>query len=310
MEETMQTFRYIVKRVLLAAVSLFVIVTLTFFLMNLMPGDPFMSEKATEENRAILIAKYGLDQPVYVQYGRYLQNLLKGDMGTSYVLQKGRAVSDIIRESFAVSMKLGIKALIAAVIVGLFLGCIAGLHKDRLSDNIIRVISSIGISMPGYVIASILLIIFAVRLGWLPVSYKKAGGEIMPIITLAMYPTCYLARLTRASILEVMNQDYLRTERAKGMSEFVVVFVHALKNSLIPVITYVAPLTASILTGGFVAESVFNVPGLGRYFVSCISSRDYTMIMGVTIFYSALIIIMNLVCDIFYKIVDPRITLD
>lgn len=305
----MQTLGYIIKRVLLAAVSLMVIVTLTFFLMNLMPGDPFMSEKATEENRALLIAKYGLDKPVYVQYGRYLQNLVKGDMGTSYVLQKGRAVTDIISESFSVSMKIGIRALIAAVIVGITLGCIAGLNKDKIPDNIIRVFSSVGISMPSYVIASILLIVLAVKLGLLPISYKKAGGSIMPIITLAMYPTCYLARLTRASILEVMNQDYLRTERAKGMSEFVVVFIHALKNSLIPVITYIAPLTASILTGGFVAESVFNVPGLGRYFVSCISSRDYTMIMGITIFYAALIIMMNLVCDILYRIVDPRITL-
>ena len=306
----MQTHRYIIKRALLAAVSLFVIVTLTFFLMNLMPGDPFMSEKATEENRAILIAKYGLDKPVHVQYLRYLQNLAKGDMGTSYVLQKGRAVRDIITESFSVSMQIGIKALILAIIVGLILGCIAGLRKDRAADNIIRVFSSIGISMPSYVIASILLIVLAVNLGLLPISYKKSGGSVMPVITLAMYPACYLARLTRASILEVMNQDYLRTERAKGMSEFVVVFVHALKNSLIPVITYLGPLTASILTGGFVAESVFNVPGLGRYFVSCISSRDYTMIMGITIFYSALIILMNLVCDILYKIVDPRIKFD
>ena len=306
----MQTFRYIIKRIFLAAVSLFMIVTMTFFLMNLMPGDPFMSEKATEENRAILIAKYGLDKPVYVQYARYLKNLLKGDMGTSYVLQKGRAVRDIISESFGISMQVGIKALFLAIIAGLILGCIAGLRKDKLSDNIIRVFTSIGISMPSYVIASILLIVLAVNLNLLPISYKKDGGWVMPIITLAMYPTCYLARLTRASILEVMNQDYLRTERAKGMSEFVVVFVHALKNSLIPVITYVAPLTASILTGGFVAESVFNVPGLGRYFVSCISSRDYTMIMGITIFYSAMIIVMNLVCDILYKIVDPRITLD
>ena len=306
----MQTLRYIVKRILLAALSLLIVVTLTFFLMNLLPGDPFMSEKATEANRAILIAKYGLDKPVYIQYLRYLQNLLKGDMGTSFVLQKGRAVSDIIRESFSVSMRLGLRALVLAIIAGLALGCIAGLRKDKASDNVIRVFSSVGISMPSYVIASILLIVFAVRLGWLPISYKKAWGWVMPVLTLAMYPSCYLARLTRASILEVMNQDYLRTERAKGMTEFTVVFVHALKNSLIPVITYVAPLTASILTGGFVAESVFNVPGLGRYFVSCISSRDYTMIMAITIFYSALIIIMNLVCDIFYKIVDPRITLD
>lgn len=306
----MQTSRYITKRILLALVSLFAIVTLTFFLMNLMPGDPFMSEKATAEGRAILIAKYGLDQPVYVQYFKYLQNLFHGDMGISYVLQKGRAVTDIIFESFTVSMRLGLKALVAAIIMGIIFGCVSGLCKDKLPDNIIRVLSSLGISMPGYVVASTLMIILAVKLKVLPVSFNKPGGAIMPIITLALYPTSYLTRLTRASILEVMNQDYLRTERAKGMSEFVVVFVHALKNSLIPVITYLGPLTASILTGGFVAESVFNVPGLGRYFVSSISSRDYTMIMGVTIFYSTLIVFMNLVCDILYKVVDPRITLD
>ena len=301
----MQTSRYIVKRILLALVSLFAIITI-----NLMPGDPFMSEKASEENRAILIAKYGLDQPVYVQYGKYLENLLHGDMGTSYVLQKGRAVKDIIFESFQVSMGLGVRALLLAIVCGIILGCIAGLCKDKLPDAIIRVFSSIGISMPGYVIASGLMIFLAVNLKVLPVNYNKPGGWVMPMLTLAIYPTSYLTRLTRASILEVMNQDYLRTERAKGMSEFVVVFIHALKNSLIPVITYLGPLTASILTGGFVAESVFSVPGLGRYFVSSISSRDYTMIMGVTIFYSALIVFMNLICDILYKIVDPRIQLD
>ena len=306
----MQTSRYIVKRILLALVSLFAIITITYFLMNLMPGDPFMSEKASEENRAILIAKYGLDQPVYVQYGKYLEKLLHGDMGTSYVLQKGRAVKDIIFESFQVSMGLGVRALLLAIVCGIILGCIAGLCKDKLPDAIIRVFSSIGISMPGYVIASGLMIFLAVNLKVLPVNYNKPGGWVMPMLTLAIYPTSYLTRLTRASILEVMNQDYLRTERAKGMSEFVVVFIHALKNSLIPVITYLGPLTASILTGGFVAESVFSVPGLGRYFVSSISSRDYTMIMGVTIFYSALIVFMNLICDILYKIVDPRIQLD
>ena len=306
----MQTSRYIVKRILLALVSLFAIITITYFLMNLMPGDPFMSEKASEENRAILIAKYGLDQPVYVQYGKYLENLLHGDMGTSYVLQKGRAVKDIIFESFQVPMGLGVRALLLAIVCGIILGCIAGLCKDKLPDAIIRVFSSFGISMPGYVIASGLMIFLAVNLKVLPVNYNKPGGWVMPMLTLAIYPTSYLTRLTRASILEVMNQDYLRTERAKGMSEFVVVFIHALKNSLIPVITYLGPLTASILTGGFVAESVFSVPGLGRYFVSSISSRDYTMIMGVTIFYSALIVFMNLICDILYKIVDPRIQLD
>ncbi len=306
----MDLFEKIVKRILLALFSLLVIITITFFLMNLIPGDPFMSEKANAETRQILIQKYGLDQPVYIQYFRYMANLLHGDMGTSYVLQKGRAISSIVTESFAVSVKLGIRALILAICIGIPVGCISGLFKDRLPDGIIRVISAVGISIPGYVIAAVLMLVLAVQLKAVPVSYGKPGGEIMPIITLSLYPTCYLIRLTRASILEVLGQDYLRTERAKGMSEATVIFVHALKNSLIPVITYLGPLTASILTGGFVAESVFNVPGLGRYFVKAISSRDYTMIMGTTVFYAAMIISMNLICDVLYQIVDPRIKMD
>ena len=306
----MELLHKIGKRFLLAVLSLFIIITITFFLMNLIPGDPFMSEKATAEARAVLRAKYGLDQPVYIQYIKYLSNLLHGDMGTSYVLQKGRAINKIVVDSFLISMSLGMKALAAAILIGLPAGCIAGLWKDKVPDSIIRVLSSIGISVPGYVVASLIMIVFAVKLGWLPVSYNKPGGSVMPIMVLALYPTCYLTRLTRASILEVLNQDYLRTTRAKGMSEFTVIFVHALKNSLIPIITYLGPLTASILTGGFVAESVFNVPGLGRYFVSAISSRDYTMILGTTIFYATLIIFMNLICDVLYQVVDPKIKMN
>jgi len=306
----MALFEKIVKRILLAAFSLLVIVTITFFLMNLVPGDPFMSEKATAETRAALIAKYGLDKPVWVQYINYMKNLLlHGDMGTSYVMQKGRDITTIVTESFLVSMQLGLKALILAILIGIPVGCIAGLFKDRTPDGVIRVVSAVGISIPGYVLAAVLMLVLAVNLRLLPVSYGKPGGEVMPIIVLAIYPTCYLIRLTRASILEVLGQDYLKTERSKGMSEATVIFVHALKNSLIPIITYLGPLTASILTGGFVAESVFNVPGLGRYFVNAISARDYTMIMGVTIFYAALIITMNMICDILYQIVDPRIKL-
>ena len=300
-------FEKIMKRVLLAVISLFAIITITFFLMNIIPGDPFMSEKATEATRKILIAKYGLDKTVFVQYIRYLQNLFHGDMGTSYVLQKGRAISTIVTESFAVSMQLGIRALIAAIVIGVPLGCVAGLWKEKPADGVIRVISAVGISIPGYVLAAVLMLVLSVNLKVLPVSYGKPGGEVMPVIVLATYPTCYLMRLTRASILEVLGQDYLKTERAKGMGEGTVIFVHALKNSLIPIITYLGPLTASILTGGFVAESVFNVPGLGRYFVNAISARDYTLIMGVTVFYAALIITMNLICDVLYQIVDPRI---
>ena len=242
----MELFQKIIKRVLLAVFSLFVIVTITFFLMNLIPGDPFMSEKANPEAQAALRAKYGLDQPIYIQYGKYLNGLLHGDMGNSYVLQKGRAISTIVTESFAVSMSLGIRALILAILIGVPLGCIAGLWKNKVPDACIRVISAVGISVPGYVIAAVLMLLLAVQLRVLPTSYNRPGGTVMPIITLSLYPTCYLIRLTRASILEVLNQDYLRTERAKGMSERVVIFVHALKNSLIPIITYLGPLTASI----------------------------------------------------------------
>jgi len=303
----MDLWQKIIKRIFLAVISFLIIITVTYFIMNMVPGDPFMSDKATAATQAMLKEKYGLDQPVYVQYAKYMWNLMHGDMGNSYVLQKGRAISEIVTDSFAVSMQLGVRAILVAICVGIPMGCLAGLYKDRAPDSIIRVISAVGISIPGYVIAAVLLIVFAVNLRWLPTSYGKPGGSIMPIITLALYPSCYLARLTKASILEVLNQDYLRTTRAKGMGEFTVIFIHALKNSLIPIITYLGPLTASVLTGGFVAESVFNVPGLGRYFVSAISSRDYTMIMGTTIFYSALIISLNLVCDILYQVVDPRI---
>ena len=306
----MQTSRYIVKRILLALVSLFAIITITYFLMNLMPGDPFMSEKASEENRAILIAKYGLDQPVYVQYGKYLENLLHGDMGTSYVLQKGRAVKDIIFESFQVSMGLGVRALLLAIVCGIILGCIAGLCKDKLPDAIIRVFSSIGISMPGYVIASGLMIFLAVNLKVLPVNYNKPGGWVMPMLTLAIYPTSYLTRLTRASILEVMNQDYIILARSKGTPYKKVVIKHALKNAMLPVVTYAGPMFAFMLTGSFVIESVFSIPGIGSAFVSCITTRDYPIIMGLTIFLGFLVITFNLITDILSAIIDPRIKLD
>lgn len=306
----MDVVKKIIKKCLLAFFSLFVIVTLTYFLMSLLPGDPFMSDKASAEQQAVLRARYGLDRPVYIQYLKYLQALSVGDMGNSYVLQKGRAINTIVVDAFGISLRLGMIAIIAAILVGVTLGCIAGLHKGRTADAIVRVCSAVGISVPGYVVAALLMLLFAVRLKWLPTSYNKPGGWVMPVITLALYPTCYLTRLTRASILDVLGQDYLLTEREKGMSEFVVIFVHALKNSLIPIITYLGPLTASILTGGFVAESVFNVPGLGRYFVSAISARDYTLIMGTTVFYAALVIFMNLFCDILYQVVDPRIKIE
>jgi oligopeptide transport system permease protein len=237
-------------------------------------------------------------------------NLMQGDFGVSYVLQKNRAIKDIITESFPVSAKLGALSILFAIIIGIPLGCVAALKRNKLQDNIIRVLSTLGISMPGFVVATTTMILFAVKLKLLPTSgLKDASSYILPVFALSFYPMCYIARLMRSSMLEALGQDYVRTARAKGMTSFIITFKHALRNSLIPVITYLGPLVGYVLTGSFVVEQVFNIPGLGRYFVKAISARDYLVIMGTTIFLAAFIIIMNLVCDLLYKLVDPRIKL-
>jgi oligopeptide transport system permease protein len=303
--------KYIIKRIGAAIFTIFVAATLTFFIMNLVPGDPFMSEKAPSE--AVLNAlkeKYGLDEPLVVQYKNYMGNLLKGDFGVSFKLQKNREIVDIIKESFPVSARLGALAILFAIIVGIPLGCIAAFNRNKWQDNIIRVFSTMGISIPGFVVATATMIIFTVNFKLLPTSgLKTPAGYILPVFTLGFYPLCYITRLMRSSMLEALSQDYIRTAKAKGMSNFILTFKHALRNSLIPVITYLGPLIASVLTGGFVVEQVFNIPGLGRYIVKAINARDYMVIMGTTIFLAAFIIIMNLLCDLLYKVVDPRIKL-
>lgn len=303
--------KYIVKRVGSALFTIFIAATITFFIMNLVPGDPFMSEKApSEEVKKALEAKYGLDQPLIIQYKNYMLNLVKGDFGVSYKLQKNRQIVDIIKESFPTSARLGAFAILFAVTIGIPLGCIAALKRNKWVDNFIRVLSTLGISIPGFVVATTTMIIFTVNLKWLPTSgLKGPSSYILPVFTLGFYPMCYIARLMRSSMLESLSQDYIRTAKAKGMSSFIITFKHALRNSLIPVITYLGPLIASVLTGGFVVEQVFNIPGLGRYFVKALNGRDYMVIMGTTIFLATLIIMMNLVCDLLYKIVDPRIKL-
>lgn len=303
--------KYIIKRIGAAIFTIFVAATLTFFIMNLVPGDPFMSEKAPSE--AVLNAlkeKYGLDEPLVVQYKNYMINLLKGDFGVSYKLQKNREIVDIIKESFPVSARLGALAILFAIVVGIPLGCIAAFNRNKWQDNLIRVFSTMGISIPGFVVATATMIIFTVNFNLLPTSgLKTPAGYILPVFTLGFYPLCYITRLMRSSMLEALSQDYIRTAKAKGMNNFIITFKHALRNSLIPVITYLGPLVASVLTGGFVVEQVFNIPGLGRYIVKAINARDYMVIMGTTIFLAAFIIIMNLVCDLLYKVVDPRIKL-
>lgn len=305
-------WQYILKRVTTAIFTLFVAATLTFFIMNAVPGDPFLSERApSEEIRMAMRAKYGLDKPIGIQYLNYMKNLLKGDLGISYVQSKNRPISEIIAKSFPISAKIGAYAILLTILIGIPLGCISALERDKFSDNTIRVLSTLGIAVPGFVVATTLMLLFAVKWKLLPTSgLDTPQAYILPVFSLALYPMCYITRLMRSSMLDVIGQDYIRTARAKGMSVFSTTFKHALRNSIIPIITYMAPMIANILTGGFVVEKIFNIPGIGRYFVKSIECRDYTIIMGVTIFYSALLILMTLICDLLYKAVDPRIKLE
>lgn len=300
--------KFIVKRIGAAILTIFVVATLTFFLMKAVPGSPFTSEKSNEIAEAAQNAKYGLDKPILVQYGIYLNQLIHGDLGISYKVQKNATVVKIIKTTFPVSARMGGIAVILALACGIPLGCIGALRNGKWQDNIIRVFATTGIAIPSFVVASLTMLLFAVKLKWVPsLGLDSPKSYILPVFSLAFYPMCYVARLMRASMLEALGQDYIRTARAKGMSEKITTFKHALRNSLIPVITYVGPMVAYTLVGAFVVEKIFNIPGLGRYFIKAIENRDYSLIMGTTIFLAVLIIVMNLICDILYKVVDPRI---
>lgn len=303
--------KFILKRVTQALIVILIITCVTFLLMNLVPGGPFLSEKSpSPQVLEQMMIKYGLDKPVPVQLKNYIVNLLQGDLGISYKMQKNRPVMKIIMEMFPVSAKIGAIALVASVLFGVPIGCIAAYNRGNRIDSTLRVITTLGVSIPGFVVATVLLIFLGAKLKILPtVGLTSWLSYIMPCFTLAFYPACYIGRLARSSMLDVIHQEYIRTAKAKGVRPWAIVFKHALRNAFIPVLTYLGPLTAFILTGGFVVETVFNIPGLGRYFVQSIMSRDYPIIMGTTIFLAALVIFMNLIVDILYKAVDPRIDL-
>jgi len=300
---------YILKRLLLAIVTIFLIITITFFVMHSIPGGPFLSEKSpSAEVTAALEAKYGLDKPLGVQYLEYLTGVIQFDFGPS-IKQRGRAVSDIIIEGFSVSAKLGGAAAALAIVTGLILGSLAAVYHNKFADKAIMVISTAFVAMPSFIIATFFLLIFCVWLNWFPANGDSTGGLILPIIALSLYPMSYITRLTRSSMLDVLGQDYIRTARAKGVKPYKVLFKHSLRNAVTPVITYAGPMIAFILTGSLVVEKIFAVPGLGKYFVSSITSRDYTLIMGTTIFMATLVILMMLISDILYKVFDPRVDL-
>ena len=302
--------KYVVKRVLLAILTIFIVSAITFFSMYAIPGGPFSSEKALSPAvMAALEARYGLDKPVPVQYVNYMVRLLfHQDFGVS--LKTGRDVFETITTGMQVSAKLGISAAAVAVAFGLVLGSVAALNRGKVIDRIIVFFTTLATSAPSFVLATLLLLVFSIQLGWVPVWSATEQNYVLPVISLCMYPMAYITRLTKTSMLDALNQDYIRTARAKGVASYKVIFKHALRNALIPVVTYVGPMIAFIITGSMVVESIFSTGGLGSYFVSSITNRDYTLIMGVTIFLAILMVTANLITDIVYKLIDPRITFD
>lgn len=306
-----KTLMYILKRIALAILTVWVVITVTFFVTRAVPGGPFMGEKAiTKEAQAALEAKYGLDKPVMEQYVTYLKDVvLHQDFGPSLKL-RGRMVVDVIADGMKTSVKLGLIAAFLALGMGIILGSVAALRRNKIIDKVIMVITTAFVSMPSFIMGTLLLLLFAVHWHIFPANGTTAQGLVLPVITLALYPMAYITRLTRSSMLDVLGQDYIRTAKAKGVAPAKIIFGHALKNSLIPVITYFGPMLAYIVTGSLVVEQIFAVPGIGRAFVSSITNRDYPLIMGTTIVLACLIVIMNLVSDILYKVVDPRITLE
>lgn len=301
--------RYVIKRVLLAILTVFLISAITFFVMHMVPGGPFNREKALDPATiAALEARNHLDKPLPEQFLLYMGNLLKGDFGVS--LKNGRNITDIIKDSFPVSAKLGLMAISLALVCGIIFGSLAALMRNKWPDRLIVFFSTLFTAVPSFVLATLLLLVFAIKLEWFPVWSATEVHYTLPVIALSAYPMAYTTRLAKTSMLDALSQDYIRTARAKGVNRWKVIFKHALRNSLIPVITYAGPQIAYIITGSMVVETIFTVGGIGSKFVSAITNRDYTLIMATTIFLATLMVLANLICDLLYKVVDPRIQYD
>ena len=302
---------YVVRRIVSMIITLFFVITLTFVMMHSIPGNPFTGEKKLPPAiEKALMEKYNLDKPLSQQYVDYVSGVAKGDFGPS-MKYNGRTVNDLIGDGFPVSAELGGLAILLIVILGIPLGVVAALKQGTWVDRTMIFFAIVGVTIPSFVLATLLIYVFGTKLKWLPTSrWVSWKSRIMPTIALGVSSIAYVARLTRSSMLEVINQDYIRTARAKGLAETVVVFKHALKNALIPVVTYLGPLTAAILTGSFIIEKIFAVPGMGRMFVESISNRDYTVIMGVTIFCSLILVLFIFIVDLIYGLIDPRIKIN
>lgn len=301
--------KYIGKRFLVSLITIWAVVTITFFLMRLMPGGPFDGDKLTPEIKANMEAKYGLDKPLIDQYAMYIEDLTHGDFGESMVFP-GREVADTISKSFPASAEIGGLAVIVSIVGGILLGVIAALKSGKWPDKLIVFIATLCTTIPSFVIGAVLIYILAVQLQLLPATgFDDWKNDIMPCIALGAVSLSFITRLTRSKLIDVLKADYIRTARAKGLSKGKIIFKHALRNSLIPIVTYVGPLIASILTGSFIVEKIFAIPGLGNEFVQSVTNRDYSMLLGVVVFYSTMLIFFAFFVDILYVIIDPRIKL-
>ena len=288
--------KYVLKRILSALVTIFFIITITFFLMKAIPGNPFAAEKMPNpEIEAAMMAKYGLDQPLWKQYIIYLGNFLRGDFG----------------DGFPFSLTIGVYASLVVVFAGILFGSVCALRQNKLIDRFFMVLSTLGSTIPSFVLATGFLFLFSKTLGLVPAfGVDEVAGYIGPVLVIGAFPLSFITRLTRTSLVEVQQQDYIRTARSKGISEFKVIYKHALRNALLPVVTYIGPMVASIVTGSFVIETVFGIPGVGQLFTDSIVNRDYPLIMGITVFFAVLLVLAVLIVDLVYVLIDPRIKLD
>ncbi|MBS9339128.1 ABC transporter permease [Fructobacillus sp. M2-14] len=303
--------RYILKRTLILIATLWIVVTATFFLMQVLPGTPYNNPKLSADTIAQLNATYGLDKPVLVQYWDYLINLLHGDLGTSFQYQN-QFVSMLIGQRLPISAQLGLQALVVGVLAGLWFGAVSAKNQNKKADGILGVLSTLGISTPSFILAIVLLFVFGYNLGWLPVSGwgDSFSQTILPTLALAVTPAAITTRFVRSEMIDVLHSDYIQLARAKGIGEGQVIQKHAYRNSMIPILTLIGPMTANLLTGSTLVENIFSIPGIGQQFVSSIPTKDYPVIMGTTIVYALMLMVMILITDILTAIVDPRVRLD
>ena len=303
--------KYVLKRMFLMVLTLYIVATITFFMMHSIPGSPFNSLQNVQPMvMAAIEEKYRMNDPTHIQYARYMSDLLKGDLGPS-LLYQGMTVSGLISGGLPTTAQLALFSITVIIVISIPLGIYAALKNNRWQDGLTMAFATVGVSVPSFIMATVLLYIFAMQLRWVPsFGLETARSFILPIFALAAYSVAFLTRLTRSSLLDVMNQDYIRTARAKGLPESKVIWKHALRNALLPVVTVLGPLIAGLLTGSFAIERIFAIPGIGGFFVSSIQNRDYPTIMGMTMFYCTLLVSMVFIVDLLYVIIDPRIKVD